>query len=133
MCAITLRKVLLFNPACVQALKFKESRMGITLLSLESLLAPWQRLLAWVAQVPRSLPAPPRARAGAAHAAGRSCSSWIAPPGSCRDRPRRPLRVVRAVEPCRAPAGAGRMVISGRMADVCAELDRLAALEAAAG
>ena len=26
---------------------------------------------------------------------------------------------------------AGRMVISGRMADVCAELDRLAALEAA--
>jgi len=37
----------------------------------------------------------------------------------------RPLRVVRA-----AP---GRLVISGRMADVCAELDRLAALEAAAG
>jgi hypothetical protein len=28
---------------------------------------------------------------------------------------------------------AGRMVISGRMADVCAELDRLAALEARAG
>jgi hypothetical protein len=26
---------------------------------------------------------------------------------------------------------AGRMVISGRMADVCAELDRLVALEAA--
>jgi len=33
----------------------------------------------------------------------------------------RPLRVVRS-----AP---GRMVISGRMADVCAELERLAALE----
>jgi hypothetical protein len=29
----------------------------------------------------------------------------------------------------RNPSG-GRMVISGRMADVCAELDRLAALEA---
>jgi hypothetical protein len=27
-------------------------------------------------------------------------------------------------------AGAGRMVISGRMADVCAELDRLVAMEA---
>lgn len=27
----------------------------------------------------------------------------------------------------------GRLVISGRMSDVCAELDRLAALEAAAG
>lgn len=35
---------------------------------------------------------------------------------------RRPLRVV-----CSAQ---GRMVISGRLADVCAELDRLAALEA---
>jgi hypothetical protein len=32
-----------------------------------------------------------------------------------------------------AGRGAGRMVISGRMADVCAELERLAALEAAAG
>ena len=31
---------------------------------------------------------------------------------------------------CRsAPAATSRMVISGRMADVCAELDRLAALE----
>jgi hypothetical protein len=29
----------------------------------------------------------------------------------------------------RTPSG-GRLVISGRMADVCAELDRLAALEA---
>ena len=39
--------------------------------------------------------------------------------------PRRPLRVTRAVEP-RMPANAsGRMVISGRMADVCAELERL--------
>jgi hypothetical protein len=35
---------------------------------------------------------------------------------------RKPLRVVRSN---------GKLVISGRMADVCAELDRLAALEAA--
>ena len=35
---------------------------------------------------------------------------------------RRPLRVVHSAQ--------GRMVISGRLADVCAELDRLAALEA---
>ncbi len=41
----------------------------------------------------------------------------------------RPLRVLRVVD--RNNAGAGRMVISGRMADVCAELDRLAAIEAA--
>jgi hypothetical protein len=34
----------------------------------------------------------------------------------------KPLRVVRS---------SGRLVISGRMADVCAELERLAAMEAA--
>jgi hypothetical protein len=36
-----------------------------------------------------------------------------------------PLRVVRVKDA--NPKMAGRMVISGRMADVCAELDRLAA------
>lgn len=44
---------------------------------------------------------------------------------------RRPLRVVRVMEAGQSPAQVGRMVISGRMADVCAELDRLAAREAA--
>jgi hypothetical protein len=39
------------------------------------------------------------------------------------------LRVVRVLDGRHARAGAGRMVISGRMADVCAELDRLAELE----
>ena len=38
---------------------------------------------------------------------------------------RPPLRVIRVKEV--NPQLAGRMVISGRMADVCAELDRLAA------
>jgi hypothetical protein len=41
------------------------------------------------------------------------------------------LRVVRVVERGQARSQVGRMVISGRMADVCAELDRLAACEAA--
>lgn len=40
----------------------------------------------------------------------------------------RPLRVLHVVDP--AARGVGRMVISGRMADVCAELERLAACEA---
>jgi hypothetical protein len=40
------------------------------------------------------------------------------------------LRVLRVAEHGEAPNCAGRMVISGRMADVCAELDRLVALEA---
>jgi hypothetical protein len=37
---------------------------------------------------------------------------------------------MRIAEQGDAPSCAGRMVISGRMADVCAELDRLVALEA---
>jgi len=40
-----------------------------------------------------------------------------------------PLRVLRVMEAGQAPAQVGRMRISGRMADVCAELDRLAACE----
>ena len=49
-----------------------------------------------------------------------------------RTRPaERPLRVVRVVERGRSRTDVGRMVISGRMADVCAELDRLVAREAA--
>ena len=38
----------------------------------------------------------------------------------------RPLRVVCETDPAISPDCAGRMVISGRMADVCAELDRMA-------
>jgi hypothetical protein len=45
--------------------------------------------------------------------------------------PTKTLRVVRVVETGQTRASVGRMVISGRMADVCAELDRLAACEAA--
>ena len=44
--------------------------------------------------------------------------------------PQRPLRVLRVAEEQRPPRhAAGQMVISGRMADVCAELDRLIELE----
>ena len=43
----------------------------------------------------------------------------------------RPLRIVRILDSDHTPTHVGRMVISGRMSDVCAELDRLAAREAA--
>ena len=43
----------------------------------------------------------------------------------------KPLRIVRILEAGQAPAQVGRMLISGRMADVCAELERLAARAAA--
>jgi len=42
----------------------------------------------------------------------------------------RPLRVVRTIERQQPGCRTGRVVISGRMADVCAELDRLAEIEA---
>lgn len=42
---------------------------------------------------------------------------------------RLPLRVLRVTDSQAQPGTLGRIVISGRMVDVCAELDRLAALE----
>ena len=49
---------------------------------------------------------------------------------ACRATPGS-LRVVRESDPAIGAECAGRMVISGRMADVCAELDRLVEREAA--
>ena len=40
------------------------------------------------------------------------------------------LKVIRELDLAMAPTCAGRMVISGRMADVCAELDRMTQPEA---
>ncbi len=48
-----------------------------------------------------------------------------------RGRAATPLRVVRVMEVGQAAALGGRMMISGRMADVCAELERMAEHEAA--
>ena len=89
--------------------------MGITLFTFSGLFAPLQHFAGWLAAMaPRS----PRRVVRAAPAP--------APAVRCALPARRPLRVLRVVDGCQGPAGAGRMVISGRMADVCAELDRLA-------
>ena len=90
--------------------------MGIALFSFSGLVAPLQSLVGWC------MDAAPRRASRSRRAAARQ-----------RPVPAmgRPLRVLRVVEACHAPASAGRMVISGRMADVCAELERLAELEAA--
>ncbi len=45
---------------------------------------------------------------------------------------RRPLRVVRVVDADQTRKSTGRIVISGCMADVCAELDRMVQKESAA-
>jgi hypothetical protein len=57
-------------------------------------------------------------------------SSMTSSPKATMLAKQRALRVLRVSEHGEAPHCAGRMVISGRMSDVCAELDRLVALEA---
>jgi len=66
---------------------------------------------------------------GAIHSIAQSPYATVATPRTTP--PTTPLRVVRVVEQGQARNHVGRMVISGRMADVCAELDRLAACEPA--
>ena len=93
--------------------------MGIAIFTFEGLMAPLHGLVRWWMGLPS--------------AAVQPCPTQ-APPRQARaatPRAARPLRVLRVVDPAQGRAGSGRLVISGRLADVCAELDRLAALEAA--
>ena len=99
--------------------------MGIALLTFADLFMPLQSLAS------RWMPA-----RRAHHNGG---LRYVAVRPACTARPAastvppaaRPLRVVRVLDSQRTGRASGRVVISGRMADVCAELDRLAALEAA--
>jgi hypothetical protein len=90
--------------------------MATAFLSLSRLAAAFRALLAALA---------PRTGASSSASAGAQPSR-----GTHADA-LKPLRVVRVLEPSAPRSTAGRMVISGRLADVCAELDRLAALEVA--
>ena len=106
--------------------------MGIAMSAVHGLFTPLHDLLAWfLSPVHHQHPATSAALPGTTS----SCVAVrtpVAPKAtSCVRRAQRPLRVVRVMDKDgqRGPSG-GRLVISGRMADVCAELDRLAALEA---
>ena len=55
----------------------------------------------------------------------------LRPATRSRSRTNPPLRVLRVMEAGQANAHVGRMRISGRMADVCAELDRMVERESA--
>ena len=118
------------NPAYVQSLTFGV-HMGIALLSIVDLLTPLQSLAS------RWMPARSSRRvnsSGLRYVGVRpSCAARQA---RCRHRRASParrvrLRVVRMVDAQQPGRHQSRVVISGRMADVCAELDRLVALEAA--
>ncbi|MGJ7541427.1 hypothetical protein [Variovorax sp. LT1R16] len=110
--------------------------MGIVLLTFVDLLSPLQSLAS------RWMPTQRARRSGGIDL--HSDLRYVAVRPSCTakniDAPHaavgtarvtRPLRVVRTVDAQQPGRRAGRVVISGRLADVCAELDRLAALEAA--
>ena len=102
--------------------------MALTMFTLAGLLRPLRMFLQAVSRP--ATPAKTSAacqRTGLHSAAGHGHVAW--PPAR---RGNRPLRVLRVVDSGHASTTAGRMVISGRMADVCAELDRLAAAEASA-
>lgn len=108
--------------------------MNIALLAHSGVFAPLQGLVRWwtqsrapaqavVARAPAAKPAfAPESIAVNAMKTGSSGQKHAA---------HRPLRIVRVLEAGQARTHVGRMVISGCMADVCAELDRLAARESA--
>ncbi len=105
--------------------------MGIALFTATSLLAPVQKLLReCVASAARRFATDARTtvhpQLHATNTVGLAQASGAA---TARNPVRRPLRVVRVIDGLQGHRGTGRMVISGRMADVCAELDRLVACE----
>ncbi len=120
--------------------------MNIAFFAVPDLLAPlqvWVRKLVPTgtagtagtpvrASQPTGLPALPSTQSALVPAMVRRPSRLAALPALAQPAARalRPLRVVQVMERGASRANAGRMVISGRMADVCAELDRLAAREA---
>ena len=106
--------------------------MGIALLTFVDLLMPLQSLAS------RWMPARrmPHLQSSQLQYVAVRPSCGVPPAGGPRtvaaaSRPAPALRVVR-VSGQQPGERAGRVVLSGRIGDVCAELDRLAALEAAA-
>ena len=111
--------------------------MGIALLALSDLFMPLQSLAHRWMTLPsggrRRRAAPVELEADLRYVQVRpSSAAGARPPSRPAARPLRPLRVVRGAETGKSRTG-GRVLLSGRMEDVCAELDRLAALEAAQG
>lgn len=112
--------------------------MNIASMTPPAMMAPLHNLLRWLLPAStKALPpqvAPASRRVSTASKVSSVQSSWMTSGAAASQgnaTVRRPLRVVRFLEAGQTPAQVGRMVISGRMSDVCAELDRLAAREAA--
>jgi len=108
--------------------------------SSSSVFQSFKALWVWLMAKPgQSSPIPARAIVSPLPVSAPACAAPVALSG--RQDPRsadagsratagRSVRVLQVVEAGQSPAQSGRLRISGRMADVCAELDRLAAREA---
>ena len=107
---------------------------------LAVLMSPINTLATWLTQPATSNPLVPPARAPLAHqrltlpfarAGGPHrkntalVSSFKSAAFEAKGQAIAPLKVVREHDAAVGPSCAGRMTISGRMADVCAELDRM--------
>jgi hypothetical protein len=121
--------------------------MGIALFTISALFAPFQAFASRLAPARRqrvqtigrqpvyagNAARQPAARASralpASSGAFRSPVQRAGVSGPARRTPA--LRVVHNIDSGIPVGSSGRMVISGRMADVCAELDRLAAIDSA--
>lgn len=107
--------------------------MQIAQFTLHRLASPIQALARWCAQQPVPRRRSRAHRDNATFPIAQTAFSSLAAAGfEAYKRAGHPLRVLRVVEPGEAPALGRRIVISGRLDEVCAELDRLAAIEAAA-
>jgi hypothetical protein len=110
--------------------------MSMAIFAVPTVLAPLQCLWRWL--WPDAAQGTPLACNRTRHdhqavkplLANTNCYSKAKPKNLFNPSFHRPLRVVRVLEVGQTRAQVGRMVISGRMADVCAELDRLAAFDA---
>jgi len=103
--------------------------MGIALFAFTDLLSPLHALASrWVAPSERRARRKELRYVAIRPSCGPRAATAPDAPASASHRAW-PLRVVRVVESNARARDDGRVVISGRMADVCAELDRLAALE----
>ena len=95
------------------------------ILPFASLFSAVQAVVDWFAHAPAPAPAAPTREPVRPQRPARVARRPMSVP-----RAPKALRVVRVLDPAAPRSTAGRMVISGRLADVCAELDRLAAQEA---
>ena len=110
--------------------------MSIALFAISDLISPLAGLARWL--LPRTQKSPLLARtfsppSGVPQVAlsPKTSSNEASSPKQQQGMQSRLLRVERVLESGQSPGQVGCMVISGRMADVCAELDRLAKRAAA--